>query len=157
MSLDIDGAEEALRALKQHHEACLDRCRLMGWGTPPRGLEKRCDEGTRLYDKYMSFCPPRISGERLPDSKEKVSVEEHVLGNITVWAYRVDASDGNSIRDWKEHGEVFHAVFLDGKQQRAGVKTLDDALVMALADKYSGNMSGAGYYACKVLGMPTEE
>lgn len=153
---DIEGAEEALKVLKEHHRSCEGRCKNMGWGNAPRGPEKRCDEGTLLYDRYMSFRPSLLAGEWLPDTDDKVHVEKHVLGNITVWAYKVDASKSSSVKDWREHGELRHAIYLDGELQRIGIINLDDALITALGDKYRGTGSGAAYYAALCLGIPYE-
>ena len=63
-----------------------------------------------------------------------------------------------AIRPHRMHkGETWYAIFVDGDATASTTNTLDEALAEALAVKYHGNNTQAGYLFMRMIGAVEDE
>lgn len=159
------GSEEASvspaqRAEDEHKSHARDCGQCLGIGTANPGTpgRERCDRGKELYTSWNSYRPARLTGDRrAPDGREfawGVIVKTHHIGpDYQIVEYRQDQSRSTSASMWATHCDIVFHPYLDRKDMSASYDTLEEAIVGAIAHKYGGPNSGAGYYASKILGL----
>lgn len=163
--MDLESAQAAEDAYRQHQKACRAGCDdqgasyVEGLGFPRRW---RCEEGRGLWSTWQNHRPTYLPGERtLPngDTAEDGVVEKvQTIGYIDFVEIRRDMSKSRmGVKKWKLHGTIRRDLYVDRKSEWIGVDNVEIALLLAIAIKHGEAMSGAAYFAGRVLGLTDEE